>query len=116
MRKVMYVSVCDEEGDVCKCVCDVLYLLRKVACCPEEASSKESLCLRLRGCLRRPCSSRAEMSMLLLLSRLLPLRPGLASPSRPGLSCVGEERGERERTGKRDRETERKGGRERERE
>lgn len=63
--------------------------LGKKVCWPvdEVSPSYESLCLRLSGGLLWTCPSLgAEMSMLLLLSLLLELRPGLDSPSRPELS------------------------------
>jgi hypothetical protein len=55
------------------------YLLKKL-CCPVDVSpSYESLCFLLRGCLAWLCPSLgiAEISMLLLLSLLLELRPRL---------------------------------------
>lgn len=53
----------------------------------ELSPSYESLCLRLSGGLLWLCPSLgAETSMLLLLSLLLELRPGLESPRRPELS------------------------------
>lgn len=67
----------------------MLPYLEKKLCWPvdEVSPSYESLCLRLSG--GPPCpfpSLGAEISMLLLLSLLLELRPGLDSPSRPELS------------------------------
>lgn len=53
----------------------------------ELSPSYESLCLRLSGGLLWLCPSLgAEISMLLLLSLLLELRPGLESPCSPELS------------------------------
>lgn len=70
------------------CLC-VLHHLEKKLCWPVDvvSPSYESLCLRLSG--GPPWqwpSLGAEMSMLLLLSLLLELRPGLDSPRWPELS------------------------------
>lgn len=61
--------------------------LEKKLCWPVEdvSPSHESLCLRL-SCGPPWLSLGAEMSMLLLLSLLLELKPGLVSANRPELS------------------------------
>lgn len=73
------------------CVCEA-YLLRIGFCwLLDESIAHESLCLRVSRFLLTRLPSGAEMSVLLLLSRLLERRPKLVSSRSPGLFCVGTE-------------------------